>query len=141
MKRSTWIPVLAVLSLACAPRPLAAQQQQSQEGAPGAAKSVLDGVYTEAQASSGKAAFTEICSACHSSSQFSGLVKLWAGRTVYDLFEQIRTTMPYDGPGRLSREEYAAIIAYLINLNGYPAGTSALANDPALLKQIKIVKN
>lgn len=140
MKRYTWIPVLAVVALAYAPRPLAAQQR-SQDAAPGAAKSVLDGVYTEAQASSGKAAFTEVCAACHSSSQFNGLVKLWTGRTVYDLFEQIRTTMPYDGPGRLSREEYAAIIAYLISLNGYPAGTSALGFDPALLKQIRIVKN
>ncbi|NIY07242.1 MAG: hypothetical protein GWN02_02705 [Gemmatimonadetes bacterium] len=86
---------------------------------------------------SGKAIFGEVCAACHASSQFNGLVRIWAGRTVHDLFESIRNTMPYDGPGRLSAGEYADLVAYILTLNGLPPGDEPLAGD-AGLKRIRI---
>jgi hypothetical protein len=46
--------------------------------------------------------------------------------------------MPADNPGKLSRNQYADIVAYLLQLNGMPAGTQALSSDPKLLEKIRI---
>jgi hypothetical protein len=62
----------------------------------------------------------------------------WIGRTAYDLFEQIRSTMPMDDPGRMSREEYADIVAYLFRINGFPAGAAPLSSESGPLRQIRI---
>jgi hypothetical protein len=54
-----------------------------------------------------------------------------AGRPVGDFVEQIRQTMPYDSPGRLSRQEYTDIVAYMLRLNRIPAGETELPSDQA----------
>ena len=41
--------------------------------------------------------------------------------------------MPQDRPGSLSAEEYAAIVAYFLQLNGRQAGDSELPADAELL--------
>ena len=46
--------------------------------------------------------------------------------------------MPTDNPGRLSRGQYADILAYLFRLNGFPAGARELPNDDEGLKKIRI---
>lgn len=43
--------------------------------------------------------------------------------------------MPLDAPGSLSRRTYADIVAYLMQLNGLPAGTAALAPDTLVLRR------
>jgi hypothetical protein len=55
-----------------------------------------------------------------------------------ELFDYLRTTMPDDNPGRLSRGKYAEIVAYLLQLNGMPAGAGTLRTDPRKLQQIRI---
>lgn len=145
MKRMKWVCIVVVFCLACAKPTVEAQQSvqevaQQPETTP-EPRVIVEGVYTEEQAAIGKKVFTQVCQQCHAPRQFRALVQRWAGRTVYDLFESIRTTMPIDSPGRLSREEYRDIIAYLINLNGYPAGTDELLDDSEHLKQIQIVRN
>ena len=62
----------------------------------------------------------------------------WNDLTVGDLFERIRTTMPLDKPGRLTRQQNADVIAFMLKANGWPAGSAELASDPAALKQIRI---
>jgi hypothetical protein len=62
----------------------------------------------------------------------------WETRTAFDLFELIRTTMPIDNPGRLSREQYVDIVAYLFKLNRLPVGDRPLPADDEGLKQIRI---
>jgi hypothetical protein len=47
-------------------------------------------------------------------------------------------TMPDDNPGRLSRGKYAEIVAYLLQLNGMPAGPRSMSTDPRQLQQIRI---
>jgi len=42
------------------------------------------------------------------------------------LVELIRTTMPSDGPGRLSRQQSTDLAAYLLSANNFPAGDSDL---------------
>jgi hypothetical protein len=65
-------------------------------------------------------------------------VRAWDGRTAFDIFELIRTTMPIDNPGRLSREQYADVVAYLFKLNRLPAGERPLPSDDDGLKQVRI---
>ncbi len=46
--------------------------------------------------------------------------------------------MPKDDPGRLSPEEYSAIISYLLRENGYPVGEEDLASDVPALRDILV---
>ena len=98
------------------------------------------GVYTEAQATRGEATYRANCTSCHATSAHTGkaFMSAWESRTAFDLFELIRTTMPIDNPGRLSREQYADIVAYLFKLNRLPAGDRPLPVDDEGLKQIRI---
>ena len=101
------------------------------------AGSVLEGAFTEAQASRGERTFREVCAACHDTGEFSGgrFRLSWVGRPVGDLFETISTLMPEADPGSLRPAEYAAIVAYLLQLNDYPAGDADLpANGRALAR-------
>ncbi|HEX9705666.1 MAG TPA: cytochrome c [Gemmatimonadales bacterium] len=109
-------------------------------GAPAAAQSVSEGSYTIDQADRGEAVFRDICSSCHTPGQFSGSVFLraWNGTTAYDLFTLMRTTMPYDNPGQLRREQYADVMAYVFKLNGLPTGPRELPSDDAGLRRVKI---
>ena len=45
------------------------------------------------------------------------------------LLDVIANTMPQSDPGSLKPAEYAAVTAYIMQQNGYPAGTAALANS------------
>src|SRR5437867_9583285 len=92
--------------------PLRAQQPAPQ--------SVWDGVYTLAQAKRG-ALKSGLCTSCHGDSFVGGsapelagapFLARWEGRSVADLFDLIRLTMPDDDPGSLPREQYADLIAY-----------------------------
>lgn len=98
--------------------------------------SVADGVFTEAQASRGEQTFREVCAACHDTGEFSGgrFRLTWVGRTAGDLFDTIATLMPEGDPGSLSPAEYATLVAYLLQLNGYPAGAADL---PAALQELR----
>jgi len=63
----------------------------------------------------------------------------WNGLTLGDLFERIRTTMPQNKPGSLSREKNAAILSYMLSVSQFPAGKTALPQQKEVLDQIKIV--
>ena len=137
MKRTSqiWPAVgIGLLIAATAPRVWA---QGDVSAAP---KSVLQGAYSEAQAATGEDVYRLNCTSCHNSSILSGRTfqLAWAGRTAFDLYDRLRTTMPLDDPGRLSEQEYVDIVAYLFKLNGYPAGQTALTPARERLKQLRI---
>ena len=110
---------------------------------------VLDGVYTAAQSDRGQAAFSEHCAACHGSGLTGNgeapalvggeFISNWAGLTVGELFERIRTTMPQDNPGKLSRAQYADTLSFILKSNGYPAGQKDLDSRTEFLKAIGFV--
>jgi sarcosine oxidase len=102
--------------------------------------SSLTGVYTQSQASKGGEAYNKYCSACHPREWHSGeaFQSTWGGRTTFELFDYLRTTMPSDNPGRLSRGQYTDIVAYLLQQNGMPAGPRRLSADPKQLELIRI---
>ena len=92
------------------------------------ARSTNDGVYAAAQADRGKATFQAKCTACHESSQFAGsdFLSGWSKEPLSSLYEMIAGSMPADNPGGLQPQEYADVVAYLLQLNGYPAGAEEL---------------
>jgi hypothetical protein len=62
----------------------------------------------------------------------------WNGLTVGDLFERMRTTMPLDRPGRLSRQDNADILAHMLSVNQFPTGKTELEHKTESLKQIRL---
>lgn len=119
---------------------LIARTAQAQSTDSTAGKSVWQGVYTEEQATRGDTEHQNNCSSCHGTEKYSGdnFTKNWVGRTVFDLFEQIRTTMPDDNPGGLSAQQYKDVVAYILKTNGIPAGTDSLPSDPEAMRLLKI---
>ena len=45
--------------------------------------------------------------------------------------------MPADKPGTISRQQDSDIVAYLLNVNKFPAGSTELSTQTELLKQIQ----
>ncbi len=111
-------------------------------------RSVWDGVYTQDQAKQGQALYNESCSSCHGDTLMGGesapaltggeFLSNWNGLTLGDLFERIRTTMPQNRPGSLSREKNAQILAYILSVGQFPAGKTELAQQTEVLKEIRI---
>ena len=111
--------------------------------------SVLDGVFTAAQARRGRRVYTQNCESCHGaelkgsemapSVAGSDFIVFWTELPVGSLFERIRVSMPEDGPGRLTNEEYTDVVAYLLDANDYPAGETELPADKTALDMIMIV--
>jgi mono/diheme cytochrome c family protein len=130
---------LAIAALTIAVAACAATAQSPNAAAPPAPSSARS-FYTEAQAARGESTYRANCASCHTTSTHTGVAFItpWEGRTAFDLFELIRTTMPIDNPGRLSREQYADIVAYMFKLNGLPAGEKPLPADDEGLKQVRI---
>ena len=116
-------------------------------GAQEAQHSLWDGVYTQEQAKRGEATYGERCARCHGTDLMSGdsvpplagtdFLSTWNTKTVGDLFDRIRTSMPADQPGTLNRQQTADIVAYLLSANKFPAGKTELAAQSELLKQIQ----
>ena len=114
-----------------------------------ASSSVLDGVFTSAQALRGGDLYNENCASCHGP-DFMGdemapsiagndFLVFWTEVPVGSLFERIKVSMPEDGPGRLTDEEYVDVVAYLLDANSYPAGDQELPAEKVVLDAIMIV--
>ncbi len=107
-------------------------------------------MYTSAQAARGKEPFERSCARCHNvelaGSQRGPALKGNAFWSKYDneglssLFMFIRDTMPQDGPSLLSDEIKADVLAYIMSVNGMPAGNAELKADLRALDEIKIAR-
>jgi alcohol dehydrogenase (cytochrome c) len=64
----------------------------------------------------------------------------WSGqdRSVQDLYDLIRTTMPKPAAGTLAESSYLQVMAYLLSRNGLAAGERELATSNDALKRIRI---
>src|SRR5687768_10308805 len=112
----------------------------AQKDSTAAVRPASSGVYTAAQARAGEEAYASMCTGCHTPASHTGGVfaDTWAGRPVSELYGFIRAAMPKTEPGSLTSAEYAAIVAYILKLNGMPAGKQALPADSAALERIRI---
>lgn len=110
---------------------------------------LLQGIYTADQASNGESAFMASCASCHANdlrgnSNSPGLVGmgflfLWEDRPLSELFEKMRSEMPTDRPGSLPTAQYLDLLAFILQSNGYPAGSTALATESVQNSDILIV--
>ncbi len=116
-----------------------------------AKKTVWNGVYTSEQATRGKAAAAVKCGACHAPTLLGGdlapslvgsdFIGHWYDAKLSELVDKVVDTMPADAPGTLKPDEGADIVAFMLELNGMPAGKEALKLEPkAALEAIAIVK-
>jgi hypothetical protein len=120
-------------------RDVDAQKAGSSAPLPPGHRSSTAGVYTLEQATRGADAYAGMCTGCHTTAAHMGdvFVSNWAGRPVGEFFGFIRSAMPKNEPGSLSADEYASIVAYILKLNGMPAGQEALPSDSAALQKIR----
>jgi mono/diheme cytochrome c family protein len=126
---------------------LIAGTRLSVSGQDRARSSVWDGLYTQAQAERGEAAYRQVCASCHGDTlegqgQTPSLVgpdftSNWNGMPVGDLFDKIQMTMPADRPGQLSKDQNAQILAYILKSNKFPSGSQDLSGGGDGLKGIR----
>ena len=102
------------------------------------ARTVLDGVYTDAQAARGLAAFRANCMRCHAdnllgqgSAPLTGTVFMerWREDGLDTLFDDMRTRMPNDDPGALPPNTYLDILTYILKVSAFPSGAAELTMD------------
>jgi mono/diheme cytochrome c family protein len=98
--------------------------------------SVLDGVYTTAQAGRGHRAYESYCVGCHEAQDADGpqlvgkaFLDRWREDRLESLFTFIKTSMPGDSPGGLDEPTYADILAFILEANNLPAGEKELRAD------------
>lgn len=126
--------VRAVALVACvSAAPLAAQESTAATPA----RTSADSTFTEAQAERGGRVFVRSCVECHervamASSDFR---LAWSGLSTFDLFKRISTTMPDSDPGGLPRGDYTDVVAYILKLNGVPAGPVELVEDSTTMSR------
>jgi mono/diheme cytochrome c family protein len=112
------------------------------------ARTVWDSVYSAAQATRGETAYVKACARCHRASLAGGdesppltgggFLGNWNGLPLSDLQTRIRTTMPTDTVGIFDRQLVTDVIAYVLKVNGFPAGAVDLPSDTVALKEIVV---
>jgi mono/diheme cytochrome c family protein len=117
----------------------------SQGAAP--VRTILDGVFTPAQAERGMRAYTEHCSRCHypdlvGSPVAPGLtgtrfIDAWREDSLQSLFEHMTTRMPREPLTRLPTPVYLDILAFVLQFNGYPEGAQELTEEQ--VRQVRFV--
>ena len=107
---------------------------------PSVGATIWDGVYTAEQADRGADTARTVCFACHSASEWTTpmFIRVWSGRPIHQMWENLRMTMPYDSPGRLTAQEYADVVAYMLELNDVPVGDTELPSDADGLRRIRV---
>lgn len=97
------------------------------------------GVYTSAQARRGASLYEDICLACHTLSRFRGadFATKWSSQPLAVLYKAVKA-MPLGEPESLASEEYADVVAYLLSINGYPAGQHELTGSDAAMAAVTL---
>jgi mono/diheme cytochrome c family protein len=128
-KTSLYASILAAFLLAAAGAVARAQET---------ARTVADGVYSEAQAERGAAAYDTACVNCHRADLGGASApalkeqrfnQTYAGKDLKTLFTKVATTMPRGAPGSLGESAYLDIVAHLLKENGFGAGSHDLTVD------------
>jgi mono/diheme cytochrome c family protein len=141
----------ATLCAASMPSIVMTQRVFAQAGAQGSSQQagadakIWSGVFTTAQATRGKTVYENNCSRCHAVALTGGTRgnaapplkgdRFWTDferSTVGNLLSLMQRTMPQDAPASLRPEDYADILAYVLDQNGFPAGVAELSASEGL---------
>jgi mono/diheme cytochrome c family protein len=102
------------------------------------AKTVADGVYTDAQAARGASVYDASCAGCHRADlggatgpalRDQRFAREFAGKDLKTLFTKVATTMPRNAPASLGDNVSLDVVAHLLKENGFPAGPQELTTD------------
>lgn len=107
------------------------------------------GVYTDSQAEAGRQVYFRTCAICHGENLDGKVGPALTGRqfhqmvaaqnmTAAALYNYIETQMPKTKPGSLAPADYAKIMAFILQQNGYPAGNSPLDDQGQGLDKINL---
>lgn len=135
--------LLAAVAVALSPAVLDARQTP-------AARTIWDGVFTEAQAARGQAFFKNSCSRCHNNELVGsergpaltgdGFWQRWDNDSFDKLFTKVRDTMPQAEIDSITDDKKIDILTFVLSKNGAKAGTSELKVDLPELEAITIVR-
>jgi mono/diheme cytochrome c family protein len=105
-------------------------------------------LYTEEQAEAGKQVFMDKCAMCHGPTlegragpalKGPAFATPQAHFTVSDVFKIVSQNMPAPAPGTLPPDDYVKIMSFLLEQNGYPAGSTPLDFDAASRSRVKLI--
>jgi cytochrome c len=120
---------------------------------PAPKQSVWGGVYTDAQAARGERTYGRSCEQCHGPDlagdpvmeipalSLDSFMTSWSGRSVKDLFDAVKRSMPKDKPGSLGTGAYVDVVSYLLQANKFPSGSRELPRTPEELEGIVIERS
>ena len=103
------------------------------------------GWYTQAQATRGHDLFDNYCAQCHRPDLMgaegpalvgAGFLQAWGSKPLGDLFSFEHAQMPANNPGSLPDDQLWSITAYILQKNGFPAGTIALSQPTAASRML-----
>jgi len=110
--------------------------------------STNDGIFSPAQAEHGAGVYANYCAACHGrdlrgtegGTALTGerFVGKWKGQTLDSLFTLTKNTMPKSSPASLGDDDYASLLAFVLQVNGFKPGNENLSPERALLNDIGI---
>ena len=147
--------LVLVSALACSTAVVTAPPSVPVEAPPPAAPepatpptSVLDGIFTEAQAERGRVGYDAHCAECHGEGLGGGEMApgltgvafrfRWRGLKVADIYDSVQSTMPPEEPATLGDQAYIDVVAFLLSANGYPTGDRELTAESRLLEGIAV---
>lgn len=132
------LALLLVIAAVVAKRAMAEGATPSPQAA---AATVLS--YTAAQADHGDTIYVQSCAQCHGAhlddGEFApalkgpGFAHDWGGKSAAAFLAYIRSQMPPGQAGALPPDDYAAVVAYVLQQNGAPPGGKPLPSDVAAL--------
>ena len=106
------------------------------------------GVYTAAQAERGRSVVEAHCGECHHDDLSGGegpalvgsafMVK-WEMQSVERLFHKIRDTMPEVGNTEVTNAQKLDTVAYILQQNGFPAGSTELTDTTGSLAGLQML--
>lgn len=116
----------------------------------GAHASGKPALYTAAQAKAGQHQFLDNCAMCHGPTLEGDVGPALKGKHfapakadyhVSDIFTIVSHNMPATQPGTLPHKTYVQVMAFLLQQNGYPAGSKALTFEGAMHSKAKFISS
>jgi S-disulfanyl-L-cysteine oxidoreductase SoxD len=113
------------------------------------APSVWNGLYTAAQADRGKTVYARHCGRCHGDDLSANraypltgerFMDHWEAHSLEQLFRRIRDTMPPNEAAIVADDDKRDVMAYLLQQNGFPTGSTEIPRDDDELATVQIVR-
>lgn len=134
------VPAISAAQTTKKPTVASTKKPAAKRAAPWPGPTTLSGVYTLDEANAGKEMYAGLCASCHTAASHTGPMfrQKWAGRPLSALYMYMRTMMPKNEPASLADEDYAVLLAYMLQMNKMPAGKAYLSTDTLELAKIRI---